>query len=268
VSRPDPTGADQIDAEHQATDLAVGATTNSLILGWPPVPVDGPVGTWSLCSQVRPASDNDDRVMRHGPIRSTTLRYGFRLLRWREQPDHGRVEAHRKSSEPRRRPAGADLRERSNLRRRGLHDPAVSLQSGTVLLAARGMGPAASGPPTPPPHLTSRPSGPTRSQVHRLLRPTAGPSAAPGNTPAVLVGRIGSLRHEGCQSQVARAGSGRGHSYRQLLSDVRWTSRVIPSVIPPGATPPIRSVLAGRPTRRELQGQHSPARRGRLPAVL
>src|SRR5512132_3829609 len=42
---------------------------------------------------------------------------------------------------------------------------------------------------------------------------------------------------------------------------------VMPLVIPPGATRPNRSVLAGRPTRRKLPGQHLPARRGRSAAV-
>jgi hypothetical protein len=45
-------------------------------------------------------------------------------------------------------------------------------------------------------------------------------------------------------------------------------SDVIVHVIPPGATRPDRSALAGRPTRGELQGQHSPARRGRSAPVL
>src|SRR5215204_3570848 len=43
---------------------------------------------------------------------------------------------------------------------------------------------------------------------------------------------------------------------------------VIPDVIPPGATRPYWSVLAGRPTPPELPGQHPPARRGRSAAVL
>jgi hypothetical protein len=34
VSRPDPSGADQIDAEHQATDLAVGAARRLAGLGY------------------------------------------------------------------------------------------------------------------------------------------------------------------------------------------------------------------------------------------
>jgi hypothetical protein len=41
---------------------------------------------------------------------------------------------------------------------------------------------------------------------------------------------------------------------------------VIPLLIPPGAPRPHRSVLTGRPTRRDLQGQHSGLRRGRSAA--
>src|SRR5215212_5662955 len=51
----------------------------------------------------------------------------------------------------------------------------------------------------------------------------------------------------------------------------RWSGHsrpVIPSVIPPGATRPDRSALAGRATRPELPGQHSPACRGRSAPVL
>jgi hypothetical protein len=51
-------------------------------------------------------------------------------------------------------------------------------------------------------------------------------------------------------------------------ADGERTPHVILEVIPPATPRPYWSALAGRRIRLELQGEHSPARRGRSAAVL
>jgi hypothetical protein len=123
----------------------------------------------------------------------------------------------------------------------------------------------------------TRPPGPFRSAA--LPSPIGENHHRPqmGQVPGPPRPKAGARRAEAGRRLRAAGGTGRGNSdggvsdrvgrARQMITRNRGyvpqgPTAVIPIVIPPGATRPYGSALAGRPNRPELQGQHPPVLRG------
>ena len=109
-----------------------------------------------------------------------------------------------------------------------------------------------------------------RSTSSARVRPPSSRTNSPSTASASQSARrwSGPLRPD--QSMATTRGLFTGAAYDlNPANRTRPTGgRVIPLVIPPAATQPHRSVLAGRPTRPEQREQHAPAPAGRSAPVL
>jgi hypothetical protein len=131
--------------------------------------------------------------------------------------------------------------------------------------------------------LPTTPNSPTLRQCLAWLDLRGLSVLSMGQIPGPPRPKAGARRAEAGRRLRAAGGTGRGNSdggvgdrvgrARQMITRNRGyvpqgPTAVIPIVIPPGATRPVRSALAGRPTQPDLQGDHAPALSGRLAAVL